>query len=405
VIDSLAALPRTASQSTIKARLIPASSSFLQATNENTNIGPSYTVSVLTALTAVKMEEAPILDSTTILASYTPSEASFEIPSTIDIPYNSPITRQFRGQTSVPETVRYPLSAPSPSSRGSKVVHLDIAPFLSNAGVRGMVTNVSHGTYNSAPASLIIFTFSFRSGEHGFRFKKANVKITFSKHPTAKESATPCVVKFAPRKIYGLPTRESKRNKIGGELAFEVPVGGFTIGPKLGVEKESEFETEHRFMTVGNFWSSSMESQWDVVYWDMRENRRTKKGIPDRLNVAVVVERDGPFVASVEVTVDTPVANGAFSHPWTKNNPAAFVPGVIMGAQPRTDRFDELTEEEWKALIPFEDEWENKFTEAALGKKMPISEGRSPLLSSTAVSGRTLEVAVKLLEEEESDDR
>jgi hypothetical protein len=261
-----------------------------------------------------------------------------------------------------------------------------------------MVTNVSHGTYNSAPASLIIFTFSFRGGEHGFRFKKANVKITFSKHPTAKESATPCVVKFAPRKIYGLPTRESKRNKIGGELAFEVPVGGFTIGPKLGVEKESEFETEHRFMTVGNFWSSSMESQWDVVYWDMRENRRTKKGIPDRLNVAVVVERDGPFVASVEVTVDTPVANGAFSHPWTKNNPAAFMPGVIMGAQPRTDRFDKLTEEEWKALIPFEDEWENKFTEAVLGK-MPISEGRSPLLSSTAVSGRTLEVDVKLLEE------
>ncbi len=126
-----------------------------------------------------------------------------------------------------------------------------------------------------------------------------------------------------------------------------------------------------------------MESQWDIVYWNIRENRRTKKGIPDRLNVAVVVERDGPFFASVEVTVDTPVANGAFGHPWTRNNPAAFVPGVVMGAQPRTDRVDELTEDEWKALVPFEDEWENKFTEAALGKKMPIPEGKSPLLSST----------------------
>jgi hypothetical protein len=184
-----------------------------------------------------------------------------------------------------------------------------------------------------------------------------------------------------------------------------VPIGGFTVDPKLGVEKESEYETEHRFMTVGNFWSSSMESQWDVVYWDTRENRRTKKGIPDRLNVAVVVERDGPFVASVEVTVDRPVANGAFNHPWTKNSPAAFVPSVLMGSQPRTNSFDELTEEEWKALIPFEDEWENKFTEAALGKKMLVPEGRSPLLSSTAVSERTLEVDVKLLEEEESDDR
>jgi hypothetical protein len=354
------------------------------------------------------MEETPILDPTTILASYAPTEASFEIPSTFDLSLESS-KRQYKGRESVPESlpesIPYSLSPPSPSVRVSKVVHLDIAPFLSNAGVRGMVTNVSHGTYNSQPASLIIFTFSFRSGEHGFRFKNANVKITFSKHPTAKESTAPCVVKFAPRKIYGLPTREGKKNKIGGEFALEVPVGGFTVGPKLAVERESKFETEHRFMTVGNFWSSSMESQWDVVYWDMRENRRTKKGIPDRLNVAVVVEREGPFVASVEVTVDTPVANGAFSHPWTKNNPAAFVPGVLMGAQPRTDKFEELTEEEWRRLIPFEDEWENKFTEAALGEKMLIPEGKSPLLSSTILTERTVEVDVNLLEEEESDDR
>jgi hypothetical protein len=213
-------------------------------------------------------------------------------------------------------------------------------------------------------------------------------------------------VKFAPRKVYGLPTVEGKKNKIGGDFSLEVPIGPVTVGPSVRVDRESKFETEHRFMTVGNFWSSSQESQWDVVYWDMRENRRTKKGIPDRLNVAVVVEREGAFIASVEVTVDTPVANGAFSHPWTKNNPAAFVPGVLMGAQPRTNRFDELTEEEWRRLIPFEDEWENKFTEAALGERMPIPEGRSPLLSSAdEVRERTLSVDIAPLEEEESDDR
>jgi len=138
----------------------------------------------------------------------------------------------------------------------------------------------------------------------------------------------------------------------------------------------------------------------------MRENRRTKRGIPDRLNVAVVVEREGPFIATVEVAIDTPVANGAFSHPWTKNHPAAFVPGVLMGAQPRTNKFDELSEEEWRRLIPFEDEWENKFTEAAFGEKMPIPEGKSLLLSTVdAFSERTLVVDFRPLEKEESDNR
>jgi hypothetical protein len=269
-----------------------------------------------------------------------------------------------------------------------------------------MVTNVSHGTINSQPASLIIFTFSLRSGEHGFRFKNANIKITFSKHTTAKESGSPCVVKFAPRKIYGLPTVDGKKKKIGGEFSLKVPIRSITVEPSAKVERESKFETEHRFMTVGNFWSSSQESQWDIVYWDMRENRRTERGIPDRLNVAVVVEREEPFIATVEVTIDTPVANGAFSHPWTKNNPVVFVPGVLMRVQQRTNKFDELSEEEWRRLIPFEDEWENKFTEAALGENMPIPEGKSPLLSTAdVVSERTLVVDVRPLEEEESDDR
>ena len=46
------------------------------------------------------------------------------------------------------------------------------------------------------------------------------------------------------------------------------------------------------------------------MYWDIKENKRTGAGIPDRFNCAVVVERgdDGDaFVATTEVTVDTPM--------------------------------------------------------------------------------------------------
>ena len=85
------------------------------------------------------------------------------------------------------------------------MVHIDYAPSISNAGVRGVVTNVSHGTFygqrkysilqalpksgkpntdlDITAASLIIFSFLFRSGDHGFRFKKTNVKITFANPP------------------------------------------------------------------------------------------------------------------------------------------------------------------------------------------------------------------------------
>lgn len=205
-----------------------------------------------------------------------------------------------------------------------------------------------------------------RSGEHGFRFKNANIKITFSKHHSASISdPSPAIIKFAPRKVYGLPTVEGKKNRIGGEISLQVPAGPVTVGPSLSGEKESEWEKTHRFSTQGNFWSSEHGSDWDIVYWNIRENKRTKEGIPDQLNMGVVVEREGSFVATVEVTVDTPFVNSVFGTPWSKNRPALFVPGVPMGKQPRTNKFEDLTEDEWRSMVPFDGEWENRFISAA----------------------------------------
>ncbi|KAJ5042110.1 uncharacterized protein L3040_004668 [Drepanopeziza brunnea f. sp. 'multigermtubi'] len=71
----------------------------------------------------------------------------------------------------------------------------------------------------------------------------------------------------------------------------------------------------------------------------------------------------GPL--TVEVAVDTPFANGFWSSPWKKSNRAVFLRGVTMREQPRTSKFDELTQEEWKALIPYEEEWESRLTDQA----------------------------------------
>ena len=346
------------------------------------------------------------LDVNAILASYR-SEATFESTDSLGLDEKEDLTTQYKSGT-------VPYSYIEPSTRMLKVYHQEIAPFLSSAGVIGMVTNVSHGTFHKRPASLIIFSFSLRSGEHGFRFKNANVKITLSKHSSSSPAdSNPAVLKFAPRKIYGLPTVEGRKNTVGGELTLQVPAGPLTVGPAMKGERETEYEKKYRFETIGNFWSSKMGTDWDIVYWDMRENKRTKEGIPDRLNVAVVVEATGPFVASVEVVVDTPFANGFLSSPWTKSDPAVFVPGVVMGSQPRTTDFDELTQDEWKAMIPFEEEWENKLTDVAeLEMRAPPAQtvhlSSSPEQSEpgSAIVGRgDLKVDARLLEEEESDDR
>ncbi|KUJ11064.1 uncharacterized protein LY89DRAFT_739278 [Mollisia scopiformis] len=317
---------------------------------------------------------SPVLDKASILASYAPSEAPFSLPDTLP---SSPTT--ISSPIPLPETtesIEYSYTEPLlPSTRTVKVYHKDIAPLLSSAGVRGLITTVVHGTYSSRPATLILFSFSFRSGDHGFRFKNANIKIQFSNRPSSKpEETSPAIATFAPRKIYGLPTKEGRKNTIGGEISLQVPAGPLTVGPTLNGSRESEWEQTHRYKTVGNFWSSKYGTDWDIVYWDMKENKRTKEGIPDRLNVGVVVEREevGAFTASVDIEVDTPVLSGAFSSPWEKRRPAAFVPGVEMGKWKRTRRFEELSERDWRELVPFEEEWESVFVGERMNRSLEV---------------------------------
>jgi len=56
-----------------------------------------------------------------------------------------------------------------------------------------------------------------------------------------------------------------------------------------------------------------------------------------------------------------------------------------MGEQPRTNKFEELTTEEWKRMIPYEEEWENKFTEESMSRSISIASGaQTPLLPRDA---------------------
>jgi hypothetical protein len=133
-------------------------------------------------------------DASSILESYNPEYASFQIPETAAEGILENATRdEEEGENEGWNTENLPLeeevdeiivapplrsadgtlrTAPFSSSnrlaeittstRTLKVTHIDLLPKLSDAGVRGMVTNVSHGTFDSKPASLLVFSFSLR---------------------------------------------------------------------------------------------------------------------------------------------------------------------------------------------------------------------------------------------------
>lgn len=306
----------------------------------------------------------------------------------IPVPISSPEARNHQTETHIPYSLR--LGTPS-----SIVTHKDIG-WLSDAGVRGSISTVFHGTYNSEPATLILFTFVFRSGDRGFCFKNANVKINFSKHSSSSSSKqisgtkviqnrttenwNPEIVQLAPRKIYGLPTTTSKTQKISGEISLQVPLTPLTIGPSLSSSNESSFSLSHCYSITGNFWSSARDSGWDIAYWDLKENKRTKEGIPDRLNVGVLVKRGmgGRFQADVEVKVDTPVLKGVFGFPWRRERPVIFEPGTEVGAEGvRTRAFEKLGDADWRGMIPWEEDWEDVVTGPSGTGELPSANVKS----------------------------
>ena len=290
-----------------------------------------------------------------ILAAYEPQEVSLEPAS---------------GKGKLGNDVSRPIQALDPNIVPSKIIHRETL----DVGVVGMVERVAYGEYNTRPACLIVFSFSLKSGKKGLFFRNANFKLTFEKCQPASDQGDPAVVAFAPRKIYGMPTEESRKITYNVELGVTASAGPISMGPKGSRSVESSFEKIHIFKTVGNRWSSKKSNAWDIVYWEMTENGK-QRGIPDRLNAAVIIESSGPFQAKAEVTVDTSIKDNLLGAPWQKTHPVPFTPGITKGTAPRTLKFEDLTESDWKEMIPYELEGEvSRELLASQQPKLTLSE-------------------------------
>jgi hypothetical protein len=91
-----------------------------------------------------------------------------------------------------------------------------------------------------------------------------------------------------------------------------------------------------------------------IVVWTAAEDGLLKSGIPDELNLAVVVGYDGAFQANVVARVDTPLMDGLYGNVWSKDDPLLFLPPFGKGDLPLTNGlFDKLSDDDWRALTPY----------------------------------------------------
>jgi len=232
-----------------------------------------------------------------------------------------------------------------------KITHIEAW----HRSVIGTVTRVRYGSYNNFPACLICMRFTFRYSKDLLRFKKAEISVNFENRPsqTLNQNKDPAVQAFSPRKIYGKPTEEAKKFTYEVKLQASVSVGPASIGPELSVSKESAFKEEHQLEIIGLDKSKRRRNFSHAVIWTVTEDKLHSSGIPDELNVAVIVGHDGDFQAEVNVTLDTPVMSGLYSNVWARDEPVLFVPPISKGDPLRSDRFDTFTEDDWRSIAPY----------------------------------------------------
>jgi hypothetical protein len=198
------------------------------------------------------------------------------------------------------------------------------------------------------------FTFQYNR-DSILRFKKAEIIVSFDKTTDLSMGATkePVVRVFAPRKVFGKPTEEAKKFNYEVALQCSLSVGLVTAGPTLSIGSESAFTKEHKLEIKGLDQMTRKRKQPHIVIWTATEDDLAKSGIPDELNLAVVVEYDGDFQADVNIRVDTPLMDGLYGHIWSKDDPLLFLPPLSKGDPLPTDQFDHLSEADWQALAPY----------------------------------------------------
>jgi hypothetical protein len=232
--------------------------------------------------------------------------------------------------------------------------------------VRALLRSVQYRTSTDGkPLCLAAFEVLFIYDNSTFRFKSADVIVSFTKTPDnlivglPASVLTPVVVQnFCPRRVYGLPSSEEHKWTYHIDMVanFTLPPVQTSIAPSIN--RETSYMRDHRMEIRG------LPIKSNTVKWTLFENAKQQKGIPDRFTCAVLLEHDGtPFQAEVRVSVRASVAVLSLplafnAQPWSKDDPVLFQPGAEFAAKVPPQHLSQMKEADWLLLVDLPKEYD-----------------------------------------------
>ncbi|GME51973.1 hypothetical protein A1O3_03643 [Neofusicoccum parvum] len=256
------------------------------------------------------------------------------------------------------DTTDLKLSAKAPKDI-TEAAHRAVRNSVHRWRTSGDVIHLSHGTFQSKPATLIVFNFRFMfEPKSSNRFSRGEIRLNFLP-ADGEDGSWPTVRQFGPRLIHSMVTLAEVTST--GSLTSMASVSAGPTPVQIGVEATKEksvtFPKEYRTEVIGESWTSDEADEEgceedDAVNWTLTENKRQADGIPREFRAAVVVQRDAPtFMATVQIRAKTSSGLTLFGWPWSRPSPLLFKEDVSFGNGPETNIFDEMQERHWLELI------------------------------------------------------
>ncbi|KAJ9643583.1 hypothetical protein H2201_007955 [Coniosporium apollinis] len=154
-----------------------------------------------------------------------------------------------------------------------KIVQEDIR----NTKFKAVLSSVTYGTFDSAPACLVVFDFSFHFPVHSrSRFTYAGIAVkfgqatgaTFPKIDPYNPKKDPIIRVFAPVEVWGQAKVKQEHTTwaLSIPIVASTPFGG-EVGVEVGGGVNKNVDTDHRMTMAGMKYSDDDHLGDSVVIW------------------------------------------------------------------------------------------------------------------------------------------
>jgi len=222
------------------------------------------------------------------------------------------------------------------------------------------VRSVRYGSYWNKPAAIILFCFEILRRKGREPAQAGTIKIKFADSGT---TLGPVVSVLFPKLLFGKLSAEShiRGTQITGGVNTSSAFPVVATGNVQGTSQRS-FTRDQRLRIDGAPDHDKKNGPNSVARWIMTANKVQKNGVPPEFLTGVVLSHNQiPFSATVKVTL----GNLQWKTPWSNpgvcfNFDAQNVPPdcALYGMEELERDFSGLSEEQYKKLAPFNDEYQ-----------------------------------------------